>query len=63
LKVQVENRIPETTISALKELGHLPLVEGPWSNPTAPTMIEYDPATGVIKAGADVRGHRFAIGW
>jgi gamma-glutamyltranspeptidase/glutathione hydrolase len=63
LKLLVENRIPATTITALKDLGHIPVVQGPWSNPTAPTMIEYDPATGVQKAGADVRGHRYAIGW
>jgi gamma-glutamyltranspeptidase/glutathione hydrolase len=63
LKVLVEDRIPAETVDALKKLGHMPVVEGPWSNPTAPTMIEYEPETGVIKAGADVRGGRYAIGW
>jgi gamma-glutamyltranspeptidase / glutathione hydrolase len=63
LKLQVEDRIPPATIEALKQLGHVPVVQGPWSNPTAPTMIEYDPVTGVARAGADVRGHRYAIGW
>jgi gamma-glutamyltranspeptidase/glutathione hydrolase len=63
LKLLVEDRIPSKTVDELKTLGHVPVVEGPWSNPTAPTMIEFDPATGVIKAGADVRGHRYAIGW
>lgn len=63
LKLLVEDRIPAKTIDELKTLGHVPVVEGPWSNPTAPTMIEFDPETGVIKAGADVRGHRYAIGW
>ena len=38
-------------------------MQGEWGNPTAPTMVEYDPATGVIEAGADVRGHRYALAW
>jgi gamma-glutamyltranspeptidase/glutathione hydrolase len=63
LVVDVEDRIPAATIDALKQMGHKPKVEGPWSNPTSPTMIEYDPATGVVTGGADVRGHRYAIGW
>ena len=63
LVLDVEDRIPAVTIEALTQMGHKPKVEGPWSNPTAPTMIEYDPATGVITGGADVRGHRYAIGW
>jgi gamma-glutamyltranspeptidase/glutathione hydrolase len=62
-KPLVEDRIPAKTIDELRTLGHVPVLEGPWSNPTAPTMIEFNPATGVIKAGADVRGHRYAIGW
>jgi hypothetical protein len=36
---------------------------GDWQNPSSPTMVEYDAAQGVIKAGADVRGHRWAAGW
>jgi gamma-glutamyltranspeptidase/glutathione hydrolase len=63
LVVDVEDRIPAATIDALKQMGHKPKVEGPWSNPTSPTMIEYYPATGVVTGGADVRGHRYAIGW
>jgi len=63
LVVLMEDRIPAATIDSLKQLGHKPKVEGPWSNPTSPTMIEYDPVTGVIEGGADVRGHRYAIGW
>ena len=59
---EVEDRIPQETIDALKQLGHKPVVGGPWSNATSPTMIEFDASTGVIKGGADVRGHRYAIG-
>jgi len=63
LVLDVEDRLPGATIDALTKLGHKPKVGGPWSNPTSPTMIEFDPATGVITGGADVRGHRYAIGW
>jgi gamma-glutamyltranspeptidase / glutathione hydrolase len=63
LKLEVEDRIPAATIEALKKLGHKPIVEGAWSNPTGPTMVEYDPATDVIVGAADVRFQRYAIGW
>jgi hypothetical protein len=39
------------------------LVQGDWGNPCAPTMVEYDPARRIIRGGADVRGHRFALAW
>lgn len=63
LELLIEDRISASIVDQLKTVGHIPVVQGPWSNPTAPTMIEFDPKTGVIKAGADVRGHRYAIGW
>ena len=63
LVLDVEDRIPAATIEQLRQMGHKPKVEGPWSNPTSPTMIEFDTATGVVIGGADVRGHRYAIGW
>ncbi len=63
LTLQIERRIPEVTLNRLRELGHKLIVQGDWENPTSPTILEYDPATGVIKAGADVRGHRYAIAW
>jgi hypothetical protein len=25
--------------------------------------VEFDPSTGVISAGADVRGYRYALAW
>jgi gamma-glutamyltranspeptidase/glutathione hydrolase len=63
LGLQVEKRIPETVLSRLRELGHKLIVLGDWGIPTSPTVVEYDAATGVIKGGADVRGHRYALGW
>ena len=63
LVLDVETRISEPVLEALRERGHKLVMQGEWGNPTAPTMVLYDPATGVIKAGADVRGHRYALAW
>jgi gamma-glutamyltranspeptidase/glutathione hydrolase len=63
LVMQVENRIAAATVEQLRARGHKVIVKGDWSNPTAPTMLEYDPASHVIRAGADVRGLRYALAW
>ncbi len=63
LELQVERRIPAQVLDQLRARGHKLLVQGDWENPTSPTMIEFDPVTGVISAGADVRGHRYALAW
>jgi gamma-glutamyltranspeptidase/glutathione hydrolase len=63
LTLEIEKRVPASVLDQLRARGHKLLVEGDWSNPCAPTMVEYDPARGVIRAGADVRGHRYALAW
>ncbi len=63
LRLEVEKRFQPEVVERLKGQGHQIIVAGEWDNPTAPTMVEYDAATGVIKAGADVRGHRYALAW
>jgi gamma-glutamyltranspeptidase / glutathione hydrolase len=63
LTLQIEKRIPEQTLDALRERGHKLDLQGDWDNPTSPTVILFDPATGVMRAGADVRGYRYAIAW
>ena len=63
LVLDVESRISAPVLEALRARGHKLVMQGEWSNPTAPTMVMYDAATGVIKAGADVRGHRYALAW
>jgi gamma-glutamyltranspeptidase/glutathione hydrolase len=63
LGLQLESRIPEATREELRALGHKLILQGDWQNSSSPTMIEYDAMNGVIKAGADVRGHRWAAGW
>lgn len=61
--LEIERRIPEKALEQLRAQGHRLIVQGDWDNPTAPTMLEYNPRTGVITAGADVRGHRYALAW
>jgi gamma-glutamyltranspeptidase/glutathione hydrolase len=63
LALAVEKRFDPAVLDALRARGHQLLVGADWSNPTAATMIEYNPATGVIAGGADVRGHRYALAW
>jgi len=63
LVLDVETRISAPVLATLRERGHKLVMQGEWGNPTAPTMVEYDASTGVIKAGADVRGHRYALAW
>jgi gamma-glutamyltranspeptidase/glutathione hydrolase len=63
LTLDVERRFEQAALDALRTRGHKLLLGGDWSNPTAPTLLEYDPATGVIKAGADIRGQRYALAW
>jgi gamma-glutamyltranspeptidase/glutathione hydrolase len=63
LALDVETRISEAVLKVLRARGHKLVMQEEWSNPTAPTLVEYNPATGVITAGADVRGHRYAVAW
>ena len=63
LTLDIEDRFEQSVLKALEARGHKLKVGGPWSNPTAPTMVEFNPATGVISAGADVRGYRYALAW
>jgi gamma-glutamyltranspeptidase/glutathione hydrolase len=63
LVLDVETRISEPVLEALRARGHKLVMHGEWGNPTSPTIVMYDPATGVITAGADVRGHRYALAW
>jgi hypothetical protein len=61
--LDIEKRFESAVLDELRARGHKLLVGGDWSNPTAPTMVEYNPTTRVISAGADVRGFRYAMAW
>lgn len=63
LDVNFEHRISETVTDQLQLRGHHIRVLRDWGNPTAPTMVMYNPETRVISAGADVRGFRYALAW
>jgi gamma-glutamyltranspeptidase/glutathione hydrolase len=63
LTLDIEKRFEQAVLDELRARGHKLLVEGDWSNPTAPTMVEYNSTTRVIAAGADVRGLRYALAW
>jgi len=63
LTLDIEKRFDQAVLGELGARGHKLRVGADWSNPTAPTMVEFNPTTGVISAGADVRGHRYALAW
>jgi gamma-glutamyltranspeptidase/glutathione hydrolase len=63
LALDLEKRFRPAVVEELRRRGHQIVLGTEWSNPTAPTVVEYDPTTGVIRAGADVRGHRYALAW
>lgn len=63
LTLEVEKRLPSSVLDLLRTRGHKLVLEGDWSNPTAATLVEYDSTNGVVSAGADVRGHRYALAW
>jgi gamma-glutamyltranspeptidase/glutathione hydrolase len=59
-KLNVENRLPSSTIEALAALGHKMNVAGPWSNASAPVVIRM--GGGALEGGADPRRGRFVFG-
>ena len=63
LVLQLEKRIPDSVAEQLRQRGHKVVAQGEWGNSCAPTAVEFDAANAVIKAGADVRGHRYALAW
>jgi gamma-glutamyltranspeptidase/glutathione hydrolase len=61
--LNIESRIPEKTIADLKTRGHKVNVQTPWGTLSSPTVIMFDPQTGVSSAGADPRRGRYAVAW
>jgi len=61
--LNVESRVSLKTIQELSEKGHKVKVQGEWGTLSAPTVIIYDPKTGVAAAGADPRRSRYAVAW
>jgi gamma-glutamyltranspeptidase/glutathione hydrolase len=61
--LSVESRVGLKTIQELSEKGHKVKVQGEWGTLSSPTVIIYDPKTGVAAAGADPRRSRYAVAW
>jgi gamma-glutamyltranspeptidase/glutathione hydrolase len=61
--LNVESRIPEKTIADLKARGHKVNVQTDWGTLSSPTVIIFNPQTGVASAGADPRRGRYAVAW
>jgi gamma-glutamyltranspeptidase/glutathione hydrolase len=61
--LNIESRIPEKTIADLKARGHKVNVQTAWGTLSSPTVIMFDPQTGVSSAGADPRRGRYAVAW
>ncbi len=61
--LNVESRVSVKTIQELSQKGHKVKVQGEWGTLSAPTVIMFDPKTGVAAAGADPRRSRYAVAW
>ncbi len=61
--LNLESRIPEKTVAELKARGHKVKVQSAWGTLSSPTVIIYNPQTGVSSAGADPRRGRYAVAW
>ena len=61
--LNIESRVGLKTIQELSQKGHKVKVQGEWGTLSAPTVITYDPKTGVAAAGADPRRSRYAVAW
>jgi gamma-glutamyltranspeptidase/glutathione hydrolase len=61
--LNVESRVNSKTIQELSEKGHKVKVQNDWGTLSAPTVVIYDPKTGVASGGADPRRGRYAVAW
>lgn len=61
--LNVESRVGLKTIKELSNKGHKVKVQSEWGTLSAPTVIIYDPKTGVSSGGADPRRSRYAVAW
>ncbi|MFN7998036.1 MAG: gamma-glutamyltransferase family protein [Bryobacteraceae bacterium] len=59
-KLNIEKRVPQSTIDRLKVMGHKVTVIGDWANLSAPTVIRVSDE--VLQGGADPRRARYIFG-
>jgi gamma-glutamyltranspeptidase/glutathione hydrolase len=61
--LNVESRVGEKVIEDLRRRSHKVKVQTEWGTLSSPTVILYNPQTGVSSAGADPRRGRYAVAW
>jgi gamma-glutamyltranspeptidase/glutathione hydrolase len=61
--LNLESRVGLKTIQELSQRGHKVKTQSEWGTLSAPTVVIYDPKTGVASAGADPRRSRYAVAW
>lgn len=61
--LNVESRVSLKTVQELSNKGHKVRVQSEWGTLSAPTVIIYDPKTGIAAGGADPRRGRYAVAW
>jgi len=61
--VEVENRIPVEVLTGLARRGHRIRLASEYGAATGIVAAGVDPRFGTLRAGADVRGERYAFGW
>ena len=61
--LNIESRVGLKTIQELTNKGHKVKVQSEWGTLSAPTVVIYDPKTGVSSGGADPRRSRYAVAW
>lgn len=61
--LEVEDRIPQDVIEALRRLGHRVELLGPFMLETGTALAGVNPDHGTVFGAADVRRQRFAVGW
>ena len=61
--LNIESRIGADVISQLNSRGHKLKIQSAWGTGSSPTVIIYDPKSGVISGGADPRRGRYAVAW
>ena len=61
--VEVENRIPMEVLGGLSRRGHRIRLVADYGAATGIVAAGVDPRFGTLRAGADVRGERYAFGW
>jgi gamma-glutamyltranspeptidase / glutathione hydrolase len=62
-EVEIENRIPIEVLTGLAGRGHRIRLASEYGAATGIVAAGVDPRFGTLRAGADVRGERYAFGW